>query len=375
MSYSNGIISAPISFSDVQHVLGVSDTDLATLCKENTINKWSFYKPVDNLRLFNLEDVHYYAADDGFVFPAFTTAPALLQAKIAGTALWAYRKPSGGTASPYRLTDFKGYNHNSANPYIFSLGESTINSDGTIDLTCTGDLSKMLQYCTFSSYAPSSLYAGILIYNSSSPNNCYYFPLTDVKTLSDIDWSDVSISNATIQAIITKLGYGNIYIVPVLTTTHYTKADGTLYYLDVNTAGAWWCFEGLPLSITIQSGSALLNEVSADLQDNNETYNSPNFTITALSFVIANANPTQTKIIYSAKLKGITATSAIDISSTTAYIDGNGQLVVSLVNSTKYPSGYTIESIAGSISLEVILQISGQIATQTYDLTIDNENK
>ena len=43
---SNGVISAPVSIYDVQRSLGVSSSDLGTLCQSANINKWSKMKPV-----------------------------------------------------------------------------------------------------------------------------------------------------------------------------------------------------------------------------------------------------------------------------------------------------------------------------------------
>ena len=39
-------ISAPVSVHDVQQALGSTNSDVGTLCKDNTINKWAKYKPV-----------------------------------------------------------------------------------------------------------------------------------------------------------------------------------------------------------------------------------------------------------------------------------------------------------------------------------------
>ena len=46
MAHTNtGIISAPVSFADVNAVLGTRHTDLGNLCKDSHINKWARYKP------------------------------------------------------------------------------------------------------------------------------------------------------------------------------------------------------------------------------------------------------------------------------------------------------------------------------------------
>lgn len=45
MSNTNGVIAAPVSIYDVQHVLGQGSNDLATLCVSTAINRWARYKP------------------------------------------------------------------------------------------------------------------------------------------------------------------------------------------------------------------------------------------------------------------------------------------------------------------------------------------
>lgn len=45
MAYTNHIISAPVSISDVQAAVGHTSGDLATLILEGIINKWAKYKP------------------------------------------------------------------------------------------------------------------------------------------------------------------------------------------------------------------------------------------------------------------------------------------------------------------------------------------
>lgn len=49
MSYNSATkrITAPVSIKDVQQCLGVSDTDLGTLCQKSNVNMWSKCKPVE----------------------------------------------------------------------------------------------------------------------------------------------------------------------------------------------------------------------------------------------------------------------------------------------------------------------------------------
>lgn len=139
MSYSNGIISAPVSIDDVKAALGESSNDLATLCKSKNINMWSKYKPVSyptnvlitKNQLSNckyglsptendllIKCIYGYAnASDNFLKTSFAAIKE-------NNKSWTYNGPTGGANSPYRLSDFinsenvsyNGYNHKTVPP-------------------------------------------------------------------------------------------------------------------------------------------------------------------------------------------------------------------------------------------------------------------
>lgn len=117
---STTIVSAPVSFTDVQNALGVSYIDLAALCTASTINKWAKYKPVVYPSVSDSND------GKGTVINTSTTKQMYgLNVPITsdpftvyknGGGEWTYTKPSGGAASPYRLADFNGYRNNATPP-------------------------------------------------------------------------------------------------------------------------------------------------------------------------------------------------------------------------------------------------------------------
>lgn len=144
---SNGIITAPVSFGDVNAVLGTSHTDLATLCKDVNINKWARFKPVrlnvidtitgqwdfTNNKWLNSSTWWKGYGDEscGITPPAYKTnlsqALSLYDGDMNG---WVYNRPAGGARQPYRIQDFAGYNH-AANPPIHDFHvPSTIIQDG-----------------------------------------------------------------------------------------------------------------------------------------------------------------------------------------------------------------------------------------------------
>lgn len=129
-----GIIQAPVSIADVQSALGTTANDLGTLCTHTNINKWAKYKPVIQpvLMIPRTEP----ARENAFKTQTLGTETLFygMRGKLNGGAdsivtrlHGAYEyvgRPQGGSNSPYRLTDFEGYNAN-AQPAKFCQGLST----------------------------------------------------------------------------------------------------------------------------------------------------------------------------------------------------------------------------------------------------------
>ena len=148
MSYSSGIIQAPVSISDIQNALGVvGGGDLGTLCVASTINPWAKYKPVRSQVIDTVtgqwennawknsatwwKNTQAGSATQGgnptgscgfhieyFTgFGAYTSSGTFAYKLINGLLGWAYEKPAGGSQSPYRQQDFAQYYHNAIVPY------------------------------------------------------------------------------------------------------------------------------------------------------------------------------------------------------------------------------------------------------------------
>ncbi len=111
MSYSGNTISAPVSFSDVQTVIGDASNTLSALCTSANINKWSKRKPI---RSSSLTALTSFAGSDthwGLTVPTIAAPSASAPTQYAATS-WTYNQPRGSANSEYyRLLDFDGYNH------------------------------------------------------------------------------------------------------------------------------------------------------------------------------------------------------------------------------------------------------------------------
>lgn len=140
MSYNNatGVITAPVSIDDVKTCLGVSTNDVAALCTNAQINMWAKYKPTSYPSAFSDE---WYKGSDGnygISLPAYVNSMTLLPSKYTADKVngYGYKRPSGGSSSPYRLGDFRGYNHK-ADPPIGGFDLAT-NLSSSVQVTHSG---------------------------------------------------------------------------------------------------------------------------------------------------------------------------------------------------------------------------------------------
>ena len=181
MSNNNGKISAPVSIDDVKSVLGYGSNDLAALCTYEGINMWAKYKPTSYGAPFPSD---WYKSGDGnfgITFPNITAIKNLISAYTTDTKNgYSYKKPSGGSSSPYRLGDFRGYNKKAAPPvngfYLSSNlgmqgGIVIVNSGGTVSATISTNDDEtnddtILKLSDITAF--SNTYFGIAIVNPSS---------------------------------------------------------------------------------------------------------------------------------------------------------------------------------------------------------------
>ena len=99
-----------ISTTLVANTIGVGSNDVGTLCTASSINKWSKWKPVNyssngSLTIDQLKSVNF-----GLNIASNTD--------LDNPTGWSYVRPTGGAISPFRIGDFRNYNHG-AKPFMW----------------------------------------------------------------------------------------------------------------------------------------------------------------------------------------------------------------------------------------------------------------
>lgn len=126
------VITPPVSFADVQSVLGISSTGLSQLCTSTYINRWAKYKPVRRSMVDTVttqwnsstsrwrsqstqtgESMWWNGENSscGLSITSFTTLRDMINSwrqktQYSWADYWQYTPPAGSSTSPYRLTDF-----------------------------------------------------------------------------------------------------------------------------------------------------------------------------------------------------------------------------------------------------------------------------
>ena len=117
--------STGITTSLVGNAIGSSSRNVGALCSSSLINEWSKWKPISSnvgtMTLAELKNRNYGIS----ILSANTPDSLVTQIKNNSNLGYKYNKPIGGANSPYRLGDFRNYDHSAAMP----VGASYKNGD------------------------------------------------------------------------------------------------------------------------------------------------------------------------------------------------------------------------------------------------------
>lgn len=129
-----------ITTSLVAAALGESSSDVGKLCSSDKINRWSKYKPVRFNTVTSLTEEDLKSVNFGFTINSTSAVnTSTLQ------SAWTYLKPNGGLLNaPYRLGDFRGYDHLEQSPMFVS--NSYLNRSWNVYESSTPSFASALTY-------------------------------------------------------------------------------------------------------------------------------------------------------------------------------------------------------------------------------------
>lgn len=208
MSVSNGKITAPVSIDDVKSVLGYGSNDLASLCTYEGINMWAKYKPVDSDNAFLDINTGWKGKrnDCNINYPKATSIY-----DIKGYYSQADNGFTHRTASaPYRLGDFRGYNHNARSEYL-GIGTTSPSEEDAVSISAAYNLqsvdSDWISMKDLLDDGNITYHFGVLLYNNNG-NRLQYMRTSDTNIVK-----------------FTKVNAGTYTVYPFMSSVDYTSSD------------------------------------------------------------------------------------------------------------------------------------------------------
>lgn len=241
--------SSNISTSAVANEMGLGGAPftVGALCSHPSVNMWSMYKPIRYNKSTGLTEQDYKDANYGFIISSQNRFSELRRAAEANEG-WVYDKPTGGATSPYRLGDFRKYDHHATELFPLELS-GTFEIGSTLYISTPTDLKGLTLWGEWQEFQGTStqyLNAGFYVPGVG------YFPLTDTDqglTLDDIDSDKLNIDLTTAEFTVGR-SY-SIYL--VLTTWDGLNGPRRWYWPDDSQGGTWWYLpSSTPASFTVR---------------------------------------------------------------------------------------------------------------------------
>lgn len=208
MSVSNGKITAPVSIDDVKSVLSYGSDDLASLCTYEGINMWAKYKPVDSDNAFLDINTGWKGKrnDCNINYPETTSI-----FDIKGYYSQADNGFTHRTASaPYRLGDFRGYNHNARSEYL-GIDTTSPSTEDAVSISAAYNLqsvdSDWISMKDLLNDGNITYHFGVLLYNNNG-NKLQYMRTSDTNIVK-----------------FTKVKAGTYTVYPFMSSVDYTSSD------------------------------------------------------------------------------------------------------------------------------------------------------
>lgn len=210
MSYNSetGIISAPVSIDDVKRALAYGSNDLASLCTYEGINMWAKYKPVDSDDAFLDINTGWKGKrnDCNINYPKATSIYDIKDYYSQADNGFTHRTAS----APYRLGDFRGYNHNARSEYL-GISTTSPSAEDAVSISAAYNLqsvnSDWISMKDLLNDDNITYHFGVLLYNNDN-NKLRYMRTSDTNVVK-----------------FTKVRAGTYTVYPFMSSVDYASSD------------------------------------------------------------------------------------------------------------------------------------------------------
>lgn len=209
MSVIDEKITAPVSIDDVKSVLGYSSNDLASLCTYKGINMWAKYKPVDSDNAFLDINTGWKGKrnDCNINYPKTTSIYDIKDYYSQADNGFTHRMAS----APYRLGDFRGYNHNAKSEYL-GITTTSPSAEDAVSISAAYNLQSVnsdwiSMKDLLNDGSNITYHFGVLLYNNNG-NKLQYMKTSDTNVVN-----------------FTKVKAGTYTVYPFMSSVDYTSSD------------------------------------------------------------------------------------------------------------------------------------------------------
>ena len=293
-----------ISTSLVKTALGAGSNDVGTLCTHQNINKWSKWKPVSSNKHEGITTTDLINKKFGLDIISKSTIYDLLT-YYSKNSIWNYLKPTGGASSPYRLGDFRNYDHSAYKAFnTTQLNSFYYKTDGKIRNWIYNDQSELTSLIRWDDLGYDDYYFGACIAKKSDfQQNTRFTDPFSVKlgeassTYVDVLIGDLDLGDYVVAQYITN---DNV----IGTDQHFIPIPNGYFEVQIKKSALFVIIEGTregadvdwTLSISNESGSSItLNGVQIIARYGGKTFGSTlesGEKSTSLGSITINANAT-----------------------------------------------------------------------------------
>lgn len=227
-----------ITTSMVGTALGAASRNVGALCVHPNVNKWSKWKPIRSQKLDGITASELASANYGLNIIQYGSVSSVVSAYGINGGIWVYLTPRGGAVSePYRLGDFRNYDH-SAPPFIGSATVTrTVNKNGANPVV---EASIIAAEPTTTQIGWDNIITGdrrlyMVLMSGSTVIDTEIGALASTKTLS-MDISALSAGNYKMWLMLANTGLTQFYTIDGVSATGYDVAI-TNYDVQVNISG------------------------------------------------------------------------------------------------------------------------------------------
>lgn len=233
-----------ITTSMVANAIGAASNDVGTLCSHSNVNKWAKHKPIEYNKVTGLSEQDFINANYGLSaqedsqIKTYQWCNTGTLAALIYPSEWVYNKPQGGSSSPYRLGDFREYNHYAASP-IADINDIEVTQQNVDEYLNGTNLTKFW-YPSFRFGSQSYQVVGNVTPDMEIP--FYNFTLISGSTITDGNWriclgifKDGKFYIATSESpFLSNLGSSEVYKVFV-DLFKYTQVRNLIFNLPFDT--------------------------------------------------------------------------------------------------------------------------------------------